>query len=335
MLRIHAFPVPPIGAGNGDGELGRRTEQSDTLPPQQHENQDGPGARPRIAAGYTLAELHRRYSDVLWENGFHKYCIGGFIREINLILRAERFSDFPQETLDGIVGELRSRGNSNATINRKLSALSKLLKKAVRMGDLAGMPEIHRLKERAGRIRFLDHDEEDRLFAAIRVRSPIHADLAVFLVDTGARLGEAIGLRWNDIEAGRATFWITKSGRSRTVPLTRRALKAAQNHAHRSAGPFHGIKQPQFRLSWNKAKAEVGLGKDADVVPHVLRHTCASRLVRGGVDLRRVQTWLGHQTLTMTMRYAHLATHDLDACLPVLEQRAPSASACEPTERKA
>ncbi|ACP24607.1 hypothetical protein NGR_c08160 [Sinorhizobium fredii NGR234] len=42
--------------------------------------------------------------------------------------------------------------------------------------------------------------------------------------------------------------------------------------------------------------------------------------MRGGIDLRRVQMWLGHQTLTMTMRYAHLATHDLDMCVPVLER---------------
>jgi site-specific recombinase XerD len=57
------------------------------------------------------------------------------------------------------------------------------------------------------------------------------------------------------------------------------------------------------------------------LVPHVLRHTCASRLVRGGLDLRRVQRWLGHHTLQATMRYAHLANHDLDCCVAVLEQR--------------
>jgi site-specific recombinase XerD len=62
------------------------------------------------------------------------------------------------------------------------------------------------------------------------------------------------------------------------------------------------------------------LGDEEDVVPHILRHTCASRLVRGGIDLRRVQMWLGHQTLEMTMRYAHLASHDLDMCVPVLER---------------
>lgn len=75
----------------------------------------------------------------------------------------------------------------------------------------------------------------------------------------------------------------------------------------------------RYRAAWNEAKAEMGLADDRDLVPHVLRHTCASRLVKGGIDIRRVQMWLGHQTLTMTMRYAHLATFDLDNCVAVLE----------------
>ena len=89
----------------------------------------------------------------------------------------------------------------------------------------------------------------------------------------------------------------------------------------RQRGPFASVEQHKYRAVWNEAKLEVGLGADADVVPHVLRHTCASRLVRGGVDMRRVQVWLGHQTLQMTMRYAHLVTHDLDMCVPILERR--------------
>ena len=76
----------------------------------------------------------------------------------------------------------------------------------------------------------------------------------------------------------------------------------------------------RFRTIWNEAKAEVGLGEDTQVVPHILRHTCASRLVQGGIDIRRVQMWLGHQTLQMTMRYAHLATNDLDSCVNVLDR---------------
>jgi site-specific recombinase XerD len=50
-----------------------------------------------------------------------------------------------------------------------------------------------------------------------------------------------------------------------------------------------------------------------------LRQTLASAY-GGGIDIRRVQIWLGHQTLSMTMRYAHLATNDLDSCVAVLER---------------
>jgi hypothetical protein len=95
----------------------------------------------------------------------------------------------------------------------------------------------------------------------------------------------------------------------------------------RPKGPFTKLTQAQYRAIWNEAKAEVGLGADEQVVPHILRHTCASRLVQGGIDIRRVQMWLGHPTLSMTMRYAHLATNDLDGCVVVLEKpRADEAS---------
>ena len=280
----------------------------------------GSGARaPSLVKTVSLRELHSRYSGILWEEGSHKQNVSAFIAEIDQIL-GEPFSTITQEAVDDVVGVLRGRGNSNATINRKMAALSKLLRKAQKMGDLHSLPEFRRQKERAGRIRFLAQDEEERLFEAIRSRSEDYHRLSIFLVDTGARLGEAIGLRWNDVSDGRASFWITKSGRSRSVPLTRRALDAVAGGTAR-LGPFAGIRQHRYRIVWNEAKAEVGLGKDDDVVPHVLRHTCASRLVRGGVDIRRVQMWLGHQTLQMTMRYAHLATSDLDICLRVLEQQ--------------
>lgn len=268
----------------------------------------------------SLMDLYRTHHHVLWEASFHKYCVESFINELDRLLSFEKLNDFEQEKVDFLVMKLRERGNSNATINRKMAALRKLLKKAHRMGEIASLPEFHRLKERAGRIRFLEYNEEEQLFAAIKARSEDYHRLAVFLVDTGARLGEAIGVRWNDIHAGRVTFWITKSGRSRTLPLTQRAQQVLRAAIPSRNGPFLHIGQPKFRATWHEAKKECGLGSDADVVPHILRHTCASRLVRGGIDLRRVQTWLGHQTLQMTMRYAHLATHDLDTCLPVLER---------------
>jgi len=272
---------------------------------------------------FSIGDLFKKYKDVLWDEGRHKYNVTSFLGEIDEILLGARFSTFDQERLDNLIVTLRQRGNSNATINRKMAALSKLLRKAEKMGDLHSLPEYRRQKEGAGRIRFLESDEEARLFTEIRSRSEDAYRLSVFLVDTGCRLGEALGLIWNDVHDGRVTFWITKSGRSRTVPLTRRAIAAAARQPYEIGrppkGPFCHLTQPQFRAIWNESKAAIGLGEDAQVVPHVLRHTCASRLVQGGIDLRRVQMWLGHQTLQMTMRYSHLATTDLDRCVAVLE----------------
>ena len=273
----------------------------------------------RIVEQFSLAELAGKYINILWDDGSHKYNVKSFLGEIDEILKGVRFSGFDQEMLDSVIGSLRERGNSNATINRKMAALSKLLRKANKMGDIYSLPEFVRQKERVGRIRFLEQEEEKRLFSAIKVRCEDSYRLAVFLVDTGCRLGEAIGLTWNDAQDQRVTFWLTKSNRSRTVPLTRRARKSTAIERQRLKGPFSMLNQVRFRQIWNDAKLEVGLGTDDQVVPHILRHTCASRLVRGGIDIRRVQMWLGHQTLQMTMRYAHLATHDLDSCVKVLE----------------
>lgn len=275
----------------------------------------------KVVDRFSLDELFSKYKDILWEDGSHKYNVTFFVGELNELLLGERFSAVGQQTLDDLIGKLRERGNSNATINRKMAALSKLLRKAYKMGDIHSLPEFRRQKERAGRIRFLEFEEEERLFAAIKARCEHTHRLCVFLVDTGCRLGEALGLIWNDISGDRVSFWITKSGRSRTIPLTSRAKDTVQIDRTGLKGPFAMLKAPIVRAIWNDAKAEVGLGDDSQVVPHILRHTCASRLVQGGIDIRRVQMWLGHQTLQMTMRYAHLATNDLDSCVNVLDGR--------------
>lgn len=274
---------------------------------------------------HTLLTLLDRYGETLWEAGRHRDNVVAFLHDLYAMMPRKEFSRFGQEDLDRLISALRLKGNSNATINRKISALSKLLRKAQKMGDIPSLPDFSRQKERAGRIRFLEIEEEDRLFSAIGARSELYRRLCIFLVDTGARLGEALGLRWNDVQGALATFWITKSGRSRSVPLTRRALEAIGAARGRGLGPFAGIDPQQFRAVWKQAKEEAGFFQDKDLVPHVLRHTCASRLVRGGIDIRRVQMWLGHQTLQMTMRYAHLASADLALCVPVLERSGPSA----------
>lgn len=158
------------------------------------------------------------------------------------------------------------------------------------------------------------------MFSTIGCSNPHHELLCRFLVDTGARIGEALALKWGDLHNNTVTFWITKSGRSRSVPLTGRAAQALDlARAFGGSGPFSAISYPNFKYNWNRARKENGFSDDPHMVPHILRHTCASRLVQAGIDLRRVQTFLGHQTIQMTLRYAHLATNDLDQCAIALD----------------
>lgn len=76
----------------------------------------------REVKSYKVGELFSAYRDILWDDGRHKYNVSSFIGEIDEILLGERFSAFDQSTLDNLIGTLRQRGNSNATINRKMAA---------------------------------------------------------------------------------------------------------------------------------------------------------------------------------------------------------------------
>lgn len=176
-----------------------------------------------------------------------------------------------------MIDTLRERGNNNATINRKMAALSKLLRKACKMGDIYNLPEFRRQKERQGRIRFLGADEEQRLFGAIRARCDDSYQLSVFLVaEAAARRSGCPGMicRTRDRHSGR---------QYRPQPNRSPHGTCPGSDPDTTRGPFSMYSQVRFRAIWNDAKAEVGLAKDDEVVPHILRHTCASRLVRGGI----------------------------------------------------
>jgi len=228
-------------------------------------------------------------------------------------MRLRKIATYGDTLIDTLIDHFRGIGNRNSTINRKLSALYRLLRKAERSGQIKRLPSYIRLRERNSRVRFLTAEEEGVMFGAVGAHNSHHEFLCQFLVDTGARIGEALALKWGDIHNNTATFWITKSGKSRSVPLTDRAAQAIElSRNFAGNGPFSAISYPNFKYNWNRARKENRFTDDPHMVPHILRHTCASRLVQAGIDLRRVQTFLGHQTIQMTLRYAHLSTNDLD-----------------------
>lgn len=220
------------------------------------------------------------------------------------------------EVILRIVRDLRAEGNARQTINNKLTRLSKILRRAHIKRVIPTMPFIELKQGYSGRIRFLTPEEEQALFSHL---SREDRAFCKFLLYTGCRVGEALALEWRDVTDTTVTFWVTKGDEARTIKLTAQAKEGLAEFKG-SVRPFATIIYRTFLDHWHTAAEKAGLGDDEQVIPHVLRHTCASRLVQRGIDIRRVKEWMGHAHITTTMRYAHLAPKDLDEAAHVLEQ---------------
>jgi site-specific recombinase XerD len=221
------------------------------------------------------------------------------------------FREYPAESItpQDIERRFEQEKWSPATINRHRALLSLTYRLAIRNGKIKENPARlvrHRLEDNA-RIRFLSPEEETKLREAIEAACPERIAELELAMNTGIRLSEQYRLRWEDVSFTRRTLTIqrSKNGATRHVPLNKAALSALETLAKRTGGSEFvcgGAMEP--RRWFEPVVKAAGL---EDFTWHCLRHTFASRLVMAGVDIRTVQELLGHKTISMTVRYSHLA----------------------------
>jgi integrase len=226
---------------------------------------------------------------------------------------------------------------SAKSINNILTILRRMLVIARKRELIAVVPEIDWLKVPAQEFDFLDFEEANRLLAA--VDDGWHT-MVVVALRTGMRMGELIALRWQDVDlvAGKITvrqnavkgrIGMPKSGKAREIALSNEAVAALKAHRH-LRGPLvfctmdgAMLKYTELRHPLWRACRKAGL---RPVQWHAMRHTFASHLVMRGVPLKAVQELLGHSTIQMTMRYAHLAPEVTRDAVNLLDQPVASAS---------
>ena len=228
--------------------------------------------------------------------------------------------------VDCLVFELERKGNANATVNRKLAVLSKMMRIAAERGWVNRKPRIERKRESEHRIICLTRDEEEQVIRFTRhVGKAAHADLWEVLVDTGMRCGEALKLRWSDIDWDARTITTqSKNGDVRSIPMTDRALDTlTRRRTMGGSGPWVHLTQSSVNHVWNLVRSHMNRHNDEQFVPHALRHTFASRLARSGVPIATIKALCGHKTISITMRYAHLAPHNLTDAIQVLNSGGP------------
>jgi Site-specific recombinase XerD len=212
----------------------------------------------------------------------------------------------------------------NGTINRYLAALKTILNHHEQ-----GIRHVKLRKESKGRIRVVSREEEARGVELLRYTNhnkrrqhyPEVAELVEVLVDTGMRLSELLNLSYEDVsfDANLISIWINKGDRPRSIPMTKRVRAIMEAKINTESGKPFNLQPYQAENAWRWVRKEMGLDKDNEFILHALRHTCASRLVNKGIDLYVVRDWLGHSSIQVTERYAHLAPHKLAHAASVLE----------------
>jgi integrase len=204
------------------------------------------------------------------------------------------------------------------TVNNVMATLHRLLVVAKKRSLLSALPEFERIRCPAPEFDFLSFEEAPRLIEAARSE---WRTLITFALRTGLRRGELLALRWQDVDlhAGklvvrqsvvRGIVDVPKSGKTREVPLSAATVAMLKAHRHLrgplvfcdEGGGF--LKVAKLNRVMESACKRAGL---RHIGWHMLRHTFASHLAMRNVPLKAVQELLGHASIQMTMRYAHLS----------------------------
>jgi len=195
-------------------------------------------------------------------------------------------------------------GIKEATTNREHAYLRSLFNELARLGHWNRenpLKSVRQFKERQQELTYLRTKQIERLLQTLKGDA---RNISRICLATGARWSEAETLRAEQIGNNLITFTNTKSGQNRAVPIQ---SELASEIKTKDSGRLFKPCYEEFRRAVRKIELNLPNGQ----LTHVLRHTFASHFMINGGNILVLQRILGHQSLTMTMRYAHLAPEHL------------------------
>lgn len=284
-----------------------------------------------IGGAPTIRSFFEGYGREIWYGKGWKN-VTSTHRAIEGVMGADTpLSSITEPFLKDAIATMRDKGWAATTINVRMSHVTKLLREANSRGlEVVTTKAPWVDQDINDHPHFLTEDEEKAFLDLLREWGwDKEASLCETLIDTGCRPSELVRnygdsgepIRWKEVSKsaggtapdlqGRPVIYIkrTKTGRDRMVGLTPRAknnfLTCKQYGQSR---PFEN--QNASVLSQKVRKAFDHLGLD-EYVLYTLRHTCASRMVQRGADIRRLKDWMGHTDIKTTLRYAKLAPSDI------------------------
>lgn len=169
------------------------------------------------------------------------------------------------------------------------------------------------------RFRFLHTTEAELLVSALHQRSPLWSDITLFALSTGLRASEIFHLQKHHVDFNHTVMHVvdTKNSQNRVVPLNEDALHVMHKNYDNSKSNYvfsysnEDMPIPAVSRTFPRVVKALRLNdgvrdRRGMIVFHSLRHTFASWLAQAGTPLMIVGSLLGHKTMAMTQRYAHL-----------------------------
>jgi len=195
--------------------------------------------------------------------------------------------------------------NAN-TVNHDLTNLKSLFNELIRLGHwnhANPLSHVRKIKIDENELNYLTLDEIRTLLAALDQSINSHARISARVcLATGARWGEACNIKARQVANGRITFNATKNGKNRTIPISDNLAQLIVDHAPLVDG----------MNTFKRTVDRIGLDLPKGQMTHVLRHSFASHFMINGGNIVTLQRILGHGSIMMTMRYAHLSPEHLN-----------------------
>jgi len=297
----------------------------------QRKNAIKEGKQPEIKkiANHSFKELSEKY--IQWITGRQNsakvkgYIIGQLIRTFGS-LPLRRFNTAITEQLQT---DIINRGLKNSSINKVLNVLKHMFSKGVEWDmveaeTLKKIRKVKLLRDDSKRLRYLSGEEAQTLVNTCNGNTKA---IVITALNSGMRKGEILSLKWDNVDMKHGFILLeqgmTKNGNRREIPINDTLRGVFQGLTRRLDVPYvffdseTGRRYQDVKRSFNTATRRAGI---RDFHFHDLRHTFASQLVMAGVDITTIKELLGHKTLTMTLRYAHLAPSHKVKALDLLNE---------------
>jgi site-specific recombinase XerD len=284
----------------------------------------------------TLADFAQRFIDfVQVRNAAKPQTVLFYVRKLANLQKWEQLACAPLDRIDESLIESyvqqRSKKVSPASVNRELATLRRLLRLAYEWHVIERVPRIRLLPGEKSREFVLAHDKEQTYLDA--APQPL-GEVAVFILDTGMRVGEVLALEWRDVRLEPAQgaslgYLHVRSGKSRNAKrnlcITERVRRILERRIDGNETPWvftsQNGKDPLSIYTLDdqhwRLRAELKLSKE--FVIHSLRHTMLTRMGEAGADAFTIMRIAGHSSVTVSQRYVHPSPESVERAFQRME----------------